>query len=67
MEMGLLIEDAIEKCMYAFKTQDEALAKEIILGDRNINDIEKTIEARCLSYIKTTTGSEGFANCYHGS
>ncbi|NLP33761.1 MAG: phosphate signaling complex protein PhoU [Clostridiales bacterium] len=51
MEMGLLIEDAIEKCMYAFKTQDEALAKEIILGDRNINDIEKTIEARCLSLI----------------
>lgn len=50
-EMGHLIEDAIDKCMHAFKTQDESLAKEIIAGDRNINDIEKTIEARCLSLI----------------
>lgn len=50
-EMGHLIENAIEKCMHAFKTQDESLAKEIIAGDRDINDIEKTIEARCLSLI----------------
>lgn len=50
-EMGHLIEDAIDKCMHAFKTQNESLAKEIIAGDRNINDIEKTIEARCLSLI----------------
>lgn len=50
-EMCHLIEEAIEKCMHAFEEQDEALAKEIILGDRNINDIEKTIEARCLSLI----------------
>ncbi|HCA68980.1 MAG TPA: phosphate transport system regulatory protein PhoU [Lachnospiraceae bacterium] len=50
-EMGHLIEDAIEKCMHAFETQDEVLAREIIEGDRNINDIEKTIEARCLSLI----------------
>lgn len=50
-EMGHLIENAIDKCMHAFKTQDESLAKEVIAGDRNINDIEKTIEARCLSLI----------------
>jgi len=50
-EMGHLIQNAIDKCMYAFKTQDETLAKEIIAGDRDINDIEKTIEARCLSLI----------------
>lgn len=50
-EMGHLIQNAIDKCMYAFKTQDETLAKEIITGDRDINDIEKTIEARCLSLI----------------
>lgn len=50
-EMGHLIENAIDKCMQAFKTQDESLAKEIIAGDRNVNDIEKTIEARCLSLI----------------
>ena len=51
IEMGQLIEAAIEKTLTAFETQDEALANEIIQGDRNINDIEKTIESRCLSLI----------------
>lgn len=50
-EMGQLIEAAIEKILVAFETQDEAMAHEIIQGDRDINDIEKTIEARCLSII----------------
>lgn len=50
-EMGQLIEAAIDKALQAFETQDETLAKEIIAGDRNVNDIEKTIEARCLSLI----------------
>ncbi len=50
-QMGQLIEVAIEKTLEAFETQNEALSKEIIEGDRNINDIEKTIEARCLSLI----------------
>ncbi len=50
-EMGQLIEAAIEKTLKAFETQDEVLANEIIQGDRNVNDIEKTIESRCLSLI----------------
>lgn len=50
-EMGHLIETAIEKTLAAFETQDEGMAREIIQGDRTINDIEKTIEARCLSLI----------------
>ncbi|MHB8127974.1 MAG: phosphate signaling complex protein PhoU [Mobilitalea sp.] len=50
-EMGQLIEAAIEKTLEAFETQNEVLANEIIQGDRNINDIEKTIESRCLSLI----------------
>lgn len=50
-EMGRLIENAIEKTLKAFETQDEELSKEIIQGDRTINDIEKTIESRCLSLI----------------
>lgn len=50
-EMGQMIETAIEKTLLAFETQDENLAREIIQGDRNVNDIEKTIEARCLSLI----------------
>ncbi len=51
VEMGQLIENAIEKTLIAFETQDEVLSKEIIEGDRNVNDMEKTIEARCLSLI----------------
>lgn len=50
-EMGHLIEAAIEKTLKAFETEDEALANEIIQGDRNVNDMEKTIESRCLSLI----------------
>ncbi|MDF2484297.1 MAG: hypothetical protein K0R46_465 [Herbinix sp.] len=51
VEMGRLIEAAIEKTLIAFETQNEVLANEIIQEDRNVNDIEKTIEARCLSLI----------------
>lgn len=50
-EMARLIEAAIENIMIAFEKQDEKLAREIILGDRIVNDIEKSIEARCLSLI----------------
>ncbi len=50
-EMGQLIESAIEKTLQAFETQDETLCSEIIAGDRNVNDIEKAIESRCLSLI----------------
>ena len=49
--MARLIEEAIEKIMIAFESQDHDLSKQIILGDRIINDIEKSIEARCLSLI----------------
>lgn len=50
-EMGHLIESAIEKTLDAFETESDVLAQEIILGDRNVNDMEKTIESRCLSII----------------
>ena len=50
-KMGNLIENAIDKTLEAFETQNEVIAKEIIEGDRNVNDIEKAIEARCLSIV----------------
>lgn len=50
-EMGHKIEIAIEKTLEAFETQNDAIARDIIQGDRTINDIEKTIESRCLSLI----------------
>ena len=51
IEMGKLIEDAIDKVVQAFKDENGILAKEIIQGDRSINDMERAIEARCLSLI----------------
>lgn len=50
-KMGALIEIAIDKSVQAFQNQDHELAMEIIQGDRTINDVEKAIEARCLSLI----------------
>ena len=51
IEMGRLIETAIRKTFEAFEDKDYALAEEIIKDDRNINDMEKVIESRCLSLI----------------
>ena len=50
-KMGIMIEGAIDRCMEAFENQDEVLAREVIAGDRMINDMEKTIETECLSLI----------------
>lgn len=50
-DMAQQIETAIDKCIIAFENQDREQAKEIIKGDRKINDLEKAIEARCLSLI----------------
>lgn len=51
VRMGSLVEEAIEHAILAFQNQDEQLAKAIVEHDRQINDMEKTIEARCLSLI----------------
>lgn len=51
IKMGALVEQSIDNAVLAFKTQDKALAKETISNDRLVNDMEKTIEARCLSLI----------------
>ncbi len=51
VKMGALVEQSIEKATEAFLTQNCALAKETVVNDRQINDIERTIEAKCLSLI----------------
>ena len=51
IKMGTLIEKAIENVIIAFKNQDHELAKEIIKKDREIDDMERTIESHCLSLI----------------
>lgn len=50
-EMGHMVEDSIEQCFIAFEDQDFEKAEDIIKGDRTINDLERSIEARCLSII----------------
>lgn len=50
-EMGRLVETSIEQCFIAFEDQDFEKAEDIIKGDRTINDLERSIEARCLSII----------------
>lgn len=50
-KMSHLVITAIEECVVAFKTQDKELASEIVVNDKIINDMERTIEARCLSLI----------------
>ena len=49
--MGEKKEQAIEKGIIASQRKDETKAQKIILGDRTINDMERNIEARCLSLI----------------
>lgn len=49
--MGVMIEEAIERCFWAMERRDKDAAQEIIKGDRRINDMEKTIEAHCLSLM----------------
>ena len=51
IKMGTLIENSIENVIIAFKNKDINLAKEIIKKDREIDDMEKTIEGHCLSLI----------------
>ena len=42
---------SIENCITAFKSGDPDLCRDILAGDKVINDMERTIEARCLSLI----------------
>ena len=51
IKMSAMAEHAIENAITAFKNKDEKLANAIIAGDRDINDAEKQIEAKCLSLI----------------
>lgn len=46
-----LVTQAIENCVTAFKNQDYELAREIISNDKAINNVERSIESKCLSLI----------------
>lgn len=50
-EMALMVERAIEQTFVAFEDQNYTLAEDVIKGDRLVNDMERSIESRCLSLI----------------
>ncbi|MDO5416956.1 MAG: phosphate signaling complex protein PhoU [Lachnospiraceae bacterium] len=58
-EMSHRVANAIEQTFMAFVTENHAMAEEVIRGDRTINDMERTIESRCLSLILKQTPVAG--------
>jgi phosphate transport system protein len=51
IRMGGMIEEAIDHSITALEKRDKELAKSIIANDRQIDDLDRTIEARCLSLL----------------
>lgn len=51
IEMGVLVEDAMDKTIVALKNKDTELAKSIYDNDDLIDDMENVIERRCLNLI----------------
>ncbi|HAE91949.1 phosphate signaling complex protein PhoU [Tissierella praeacuta] len=51
IEMGNIIESSIEAAVTALIEQNIELAKRVVEGDKEVNDIEKSIERRCLKLL----------------
>lgn len=50
-EMGRFVEDSIDRLVEVMEKQDRQQALIIIKSDRDVNDMERSIEAKCLSLI----------------
>ena len=50
-DMAMMVEKAMEQTLVAFEDQNYTMAEDVIKGDRNVNDMERAIESRCLSLI----------------
>ena len=51
IRMGGLIEDAIDKSVFALEKRDKELAQKIIENDKQIDDLERVIETECLRML----------------
>ncbi|MDR2520251.1 MAG: phosphate signaling complex protein PhoU [Eubacteriaceae bacterium] len=51
IRMGSLIEKAIADSVNAFETNDLAVCNEIVRQDKDVDDLEKAIESKCLWLI----------------
>ncbi len=50
-QMGRYVEQKIDNLFFALENEDKELAATVMTGDRVIDDMEKEIEAKCLSLI----------------
>ena len=51
IRMGAAATEAVGKAMTALETNDKALAYSVIIGDNRINEMERSIEHRCLRLL----------------
>lgn len=51
LEMATATENSIDLAMTALKTRDMALAEQVIAGDDVIDELERSIEVKCLELI----------------
>lgn len=51
IRMGGLIEEAIDKSITAFEKRDDTLAHSVIEHDKQVDDMERTVESQCLRLL----------------
>ena len=60
VKMSEMVEKAIADSFEALNKRDYSLAKTVIKGDRNVDEMERKIESRCLSLmLNGSQGSDG--------
>ena len=53
LKMSLLVEDSVNKAVYALKNQDAEIARDVIAGDEKINSMEIEITEECSIILAT--------------
>ena len=53
LKMSIMVEDSINKAVYALKNQDAEAAREVIIGDDKINRMELSITEECSIILAT--------------
>ncbi|MCD8089136.1 MAG: phosphate signaling complex protein PhoU [Clostridiales bacterium] len=51
VKMAGIVEEQINNSMEAFKKKDDKLARDVIEKDRTVDDMEKSVESKCLSLL----------------
>ena len=52
-EMGNLVEASLKNLFFSIENKDMQLAERIVADDRDVNNLERSIEAQCLMLITT--------------